>query len=131
MEIIIFGNGIKVAAGMTPDCEDISEYGLTEILSVQVIDDEGNEIFASQVETFKTYRTYDLDFNSLPYVTVYCMTMQYSWKDINEWNPDELVFYKSMYNTPAGDIEIVNCSYKGASEDIITPCRLDDIKHGW
>jgi hypothetical protein len=125
MEIIIYGRGIEVATGLNLESADITEYGFTDIESVQVIDANGEEVFASQVETFKTRRTYDLDFNDLDFVLIKRLTMQYSWKDINEWNPSLLEFFRSTYNTPAGDVEVINCMYDGKAADILTPCSLE------
>lgn len=125
MELKIKGQGIEIAAGSDLDNPEMQEYGFTEIESVQALDDDGEEVFASQAETFKTENSYDLSFLELDTVRIDHESIEMVWYDIDEWDPALLVFEKSTFNTPEGDIEVITCRYDEQCEDEMTPEDLE------
>lgn len=124
MEIRIKGTGIEIAAGK--DLSESLEYGFTSIESLVVLDDDGNEVFDSPCESFKTETSgYTLNFNEFDLVRIDHESMECVWYEIDEWDPELLVIEKTVFETPEGDIEVITARYDDQPEDEMVPDELD------
>jgi hypothetical protein len=121
MEIRVKGKGIEISGGADLESPESMEYGFTEIESLRVLDDDENEVFDSQCETFKMEAIADLDFNGFDEINLEHEDMEFVWFEIDEWNPDLFVIEYCTFSTPEGDFKIYTPRYDDQCEDEMIP----------
>lgn len=128
MEIRIKGIGVEIIGGDDLDNAQESEYGFTEIQSITVTDDDENEIYrAENADDFDQEASFDLDFNEMELVRIDTETMEYTWEDIEEWDPDKLTITTHVFNTPAGDITVMTPEYEYEYEEMTPDFLMSSV----
>lgn len=128
MELRIKGIGIEIVGGADLDNAQKSEYGLTEIQSVTVIDDDEEEIYsADNADDFKSEASYDLDFNELELVRIDTETMEYAWEWLDEWDPEKLTITTHVFSTPAGYITVLTPEYEDDYEEMTPDFLMSSV----